>query len=129
MPFRIWDDPPRTDVRGQHAMKPCRKQQWALTLAKAAAMRPRTKDININFHHFRANAAAGTIDIQTIRSIDQPADMFTKLLKESVFALHRQAIIGWDHVPRGKDPPSRNATEHRHTFQQVCEGVQESHLR
>jgi hypothetical protein len=30
----------------------------ALTLAKAPAMRPRTKHINLNYHHFRAHVAA-----------------------------------------------------------------------
>jgi hypothetical protein len=50
----------------------------ALTLAKAPAMRPRTKHINIKYHHFRTHVAAGVIDLQAIRSQDQPADIFTK---------------------------------------------------
>jgi hypothetical protein len=94
----------------------------APTLAKAPAMRPRTEHINIKYHHFRTHVAAGTVDLKAIRSIDQPADIFTKPLTESVFALHRQAIMGWGHVPKGKDqatflmttslqlPVSRNAT-------------------
>jgi hypothetical protein len=47
----------------------------ALTLAIEPAMRPRTKHINIKYHHFRSHVAAGTIDLQAIRSIDQPADI------------------------------------------------------
>jgi hypothetical protein len=80
------------------------------------------EDNNIKYHHFRTHVAAGTIDLQAIRSVDQPADIFTKPLTESVFALHRQAIMGWGHAPTGKDqarclvttclplPTSRNAT-------------------
>jgi hypothetical protein len=65
-------------------------------------MWPRTKHVNIKYHHFLTHVAAG-VDLKAIRSIDQPADIFTKPLTESVFALHRQAIMGWGHVPKGKD--------------------------
>jgi hypothetical protein len=75
----------------------------ALTLAKAPAMRPRTKHINIKYHHFRSHVADGTIDTQAIRSKDQPADIVTKPLTESVFALHRHAIKGWGQVPTGEE--------------------------
>jgi hypothetical protein len=89
----------------------------ALTLAKAPAMRPRTKHINIKYHHFRTHVADGTIDIQAIRPKDHPADILTKPLTESVFVLHRHAIMGWGQVPTGEDhyamsilpPPSRKA--------------------
>jgi hypothetical protein len=75
----------------------------ALPLAKAPAMRPRTKHINIKYNHFRSHVADETIDIQAIRSKDQPADILTKPLTESVFVLHRHAIMGWGQVPTGEE--------------------------
>jgi hypothetical protein len=36
----------------------------ALTLEKAPAMRPRTKHINLKYHHFRTHVAAGIIDLK-----------------------------------------------------------------
>jgi hypothetical protein len=71
----------------------------ALTLAKAPAMRPRPKHINNKYHHVRSHFAAGLIDIQAIRLEDQPADMLINPLTESTFVKHRQAIMGWGHVP------------------------------
>jgi hypothetical protein len=68
----------------------------ALTLAKAPAMRPRTKHINLKYNHFRTHVAAGIIDLRAIRSQDQPADILTKPLTESIFVVHRQTIMGWD---------------------------------
>jgi hypothetical protein len=57
----------------------------ALTLAKAPAMRPRTKHINLKYHHFRTHVAAGIIDLKAIRSQDQPANILTKPMTESIF--------------------------------------------
>jgi hypothetical protein len=90
----------------------------ALTLAKAPAMRPRTKHINIKYHHFHSHVANGTIDLQAIRSENQPADILTKPLTESVFVLHRHAIMGRGNVSKSnalaakclQQPPSRQAT-------------------
>jgi hypothetical protein len=73
----------------------------ALTLAKAPAMRPRTKHINIKYH-FRSHVTDGSIDIQALRSKDQPADILKKPLTASVFVLHRHAIMGWGQVPTGE---------------------------
>jgi hypothetical protein len=68
----------------------------ALTLAKAPAMRPRTKHINVKYHHFRSYVVAGAIDIRTIKSEDQPADILTKPLADRLFSVHRTSIMGWD---------------------------------
>ncbi|MGL5499728.1 MAG: Ty1/Copia family ribonuclease HI, partial [Plesiomonas shigelloides] len=50
----------------------------ALCLAKAPAMRPQTKHINVKYHHFRAAVAAGRVTIQDISTDNQLADMLTK---------------------------------------------------
>jgi hypothetical protein len=67
----------------------------ALTLAKAPAMRPRTKHINIKYHHFRQAVEDGSVDIVKIDTADQPADVLTKPLPEREFVGHRQTIQGW----------------------------------
>jgi hypothetical protein len=67
----------------------------ALTLARAPAMRPRTKHINIKYHHFRMHVASGAIDIQKIGTEDQPADMLTKPMDEATLVKHRKAMMGW----------------------------------
>jgi hypothetical protein len=43
-------------------------------------MKPRTKHIDVKYHHFRSHVAAGVIDFKTIKSGDQPADILTKPL-------------------------------------------------
>ena len=67
----------------------------ALCLAKAPAMRPRTKHINVKYHHFRAAVAAGEVTVQYVSTDDQVADMLTKANPVSVFEKHRQRLMGW----------------------------------
>jgi hypothetical protein len=57
----------------------------ALCLAKAPAMRPRTKHINVKYHHFRAAVAAGAVTVKDISTDDQVADMLTKANPVSVW--------------------------------------------
>ena len=67
----------------------------ALTLAKAPAMRPRTKHINVKYHHFRSHVEDGTIDIRPVGTRDQVADFLTKQSEIELFLLHRKAVMGW----------------------------------
>ena len=67
----------------------------ALILAKSPSMRPRTKHINIKYHHFRMHVASGTVDILPIGTADQPADMLTKPLDEETLTKHRLKMIMW----------------------------------
>jgi hypothetical protein len=67
----------------------------ALCLAKAPAMRPRTKHINVKYHHFRAAVAAGEVSVKAVSTDDQVADMLTKANPVSVFEKHRQRLMGW----------------------------------
>jgi hypothetical protein len=58
-------------------------------------MRPRTKHLNIKYHHFREEVRKGTISIYHARTEDQIADIFTKPLAETPFMKHRERIQGW----------------------------------
>ena len=67
----------------------------ALELATAPKIRPRTKHINVKYHHFREAVSKGEIIIQAIASEDQLADILTKPLPEALFLKHRLEICGY----------------------------------
>jgi Reverse transcriptase (RNA-dependent DNA polymerase) len=74
----------------------------AIEMARCPKMRPRTKHLNIKYHHFRQAVAEGKIKIQYVRSHLQLADILTKALGISLFIALRSIIMGWwastDHV-------------------------------
>lgn len=67
----------------------------ALTLAKAPAMRPRTKHINTKYHHFRTYVARNEVVLEAVGTLDQWADMLTKPNTLEDFHRHRKAVMGW----------------------------------
>jgi hypothetical protein len=67
----------------------------AIEIAKVPKMRPRTKHINIKYHHFRSYVDRGEISIHAISTDLQPADMLTKPLNSSTLQRHRLKIMGW----------------------------------
>ena len=67
----------------------------ALEMVKHDKYRPRTKHINIKYHHFREHVDKGLITVHAIRTQDQQADIFTKPLNDSAFAKFRRLIQGW----------------------------------
>jgi hypothetical protein len=67
----------------------------AIELATVHKTRPRTKHLNVKYHHFRQFVDDGTIAVEAISTELQQADLLTKPLPELVFCLHRQAIMGW----------------------------------
>ena len=67
----------------------------ALEMAKTHKMRPRTKHINVKFHHFREYVRAGKIEIHAVTTLDQIADIFTKPLSTDLFKKFRERILGW----------------------------------
>jgi hypothetical protein len=75
----------------------------ALEMARSPKMRPRTKHLNIKYHHFRESVEAGDISILPISTENQLADIFTKPLALSLFSRFRTAIMGWS-----IDEPSQN---------------------
>ena len=67
----------------------------ALEIATVHKMRPRTKHINTQYHHFRQYVEQGHIAIITIATEDQCADLLTKPLSPILMNKHRKAIMGW----------------------------------
>lgn len=67
----------------------------ALCLAKAPAMQPRTKHINVKYHHFRAAVAAELFTTLDIHTDVQLADMLTKANPVNVLQRHRFRLMGW----------------------------------
>jgi len=67
----------------------------AIEMAKVPKMRPRTKHLNIKYHHFRQHVQSGLLSIHAVSTDDQIADIFTKPLNETTFQLHRRKINGW----------------------------------
>ena len=68
----------------------------AIEIAKVPKMRPRTKHINIKYHHFRDYVERGEVTVHPIDTKDQPADMLTKPLNETTLSKHRTFIMGWN---------------------------------
>jgi hypothetical protein len=67
----------------------------AIELAKTPKMRPRTKHLNIKYHHFRQHVQSGLLSLHYVSTDHQIADIFTKPLAEDSFQRHRKQIIGW----------------------------------
>ncbi len=67
----------------------------ALQLARLPKMRPRTRHINVKYHHFREAVAQGKISIQHVASKDQLGDALTKNLPRDLFIDLRRIYMGW----------------------------------
>jgi len=66
----------------------------ALELARLPKLRPRTKHINVCYHHFREHVRKGLIKIFPIDTKDQVADVLTKPLAQNDFQRHRRSMCG-----------------------------------
>jgi hypothetical protein len=67
----------------------------ALELARIPKMRPRTKHLNVKYHHFREHVRKGLISVHPISTLEQQADIYTKPLPQDLFQKFRLAIFGW----------------------------------
>jgi hypothetical protein len=67
----------------------------ALQLARLPKMRPRTRHINVKYHHFREAVAKGRITIEHVSTTNQLADTLTKNLPRDLFVRLRKVIMGW----------------------------------
>jgi hypothetical protein len=67
----------------------------AVEMARLPKMRPRTKHINIKYHHFRGAVERGMISIQHIGTKLQLPDIFTKPLTTQIFEFLRGLLVGW----------------------------------
>ncbi len=67
----------------------------ALALATIPKIRPRTKHINLVYHHFREMVRDGIISVKHVDTKDQIGDMFTKPLPQNSFIKFRKLLLGW----------------------------------
>ena len=67
----------------------------AIEIAKVPKMRPRTKHLNIKYHHFRSFVQDGSISVHHVGTEQQTADIFTKPLNQDLFQKHRKSLLGW----------------------------------
>ena len=67
----------------------------ALEMARTPKMRPRTKHMNIKYHHFRSAVEEGIVSIHKIDTEDQMADVLTKPLAVRLFIKFRMMFLGW----------------------------------
>ena len=66
----------------------------ALELAKLPKLCPRTKHINVCYHHFCKHVRKGLIKIFPIGTRDQIANTLTKPLAQNDFTHHRIQLCG-----------------------------------
>jgi len=71
--------------------------QAALVLATTdpPRMTPRSKSLAVKYHWFRSKLSADTILVQSVPSVDNLADIFTKALPYETFVKLRKRICGW----------------------------------
>ena len=67
----------------------------ALEIATVPKMRPRTKFINVQYHHFQQYVDGNEISILPIDTNDQCADILTKLVSLAKLNELRFRILGW----------------------------------
>jgi hypothetical protein len=67
----------------------------ALIMATEHKARPRTKHLNVKYHHFRDQVVSGEISVHAIDTTLQCADLLTKPLNEELTNRHRKFIQGW----------------------------------
>lgn len=67
----------------------------AIELAKVPKMRPRTKHINLKYHHFRHHVANGEVLVEQCDTSEQVADILTKPCPRDILAKHRLKLMGW----------------------------------
>ena len=67
----------------------------AIEMAKVHKYRPRTKHVNVKYHHFRDYVTRGEVSIHPIKTTDQPADMLTKPVSLAILRKLRLRMMGW----------------------------------
>jgi Reverse transcriptase (RNA-dependent DNA polymerase)/GAG-pre-integrase domain len=86
------------DVSSQSPKVHCRvfeDNSGALAMATTPKMRPRTRHMNLKYHHFREAVTRGDVTIHAIDTNDQVADILTKPLAETQFNKLRMLMMGW----------------------------------
>ena len=67
----------------------------ALELANTHKLRPRTKHLAVQLHHFRQYILDKIVMVEKISTKFQRADIFTKALPRDAFQYLRRTILGW----------------------------------
>ena len=67
----------------------------AVELANVPKIRPRTKHINLVYHHFRSFVKSGRVKVIQVSTDDQLADILTKPLGRNLFQKFRNKILKW----------------------------------
>ena len=67
----------------------------AYELATTPKMQPRTRHINVKYHHFRQYVDSNIIQICRIDTKEQVADFLTKQCVLSLFRKFRKSVLGW----------------------------------
>ena len=62
---------------------------------KSPLLRPRTKHINVKYHHFRTKVLSGDIEINQISTKDMLADLLTKGVNQATLESLRPKLMGW----------------------------------
>ncbi len=106
MSFLLWDFYRKWGKKGVNVLcnKPhvyCKvfeEYSGALELARLPKLHPRTKHINVCYHHFREHVRKGIIKTFPVNSKDQIADALTKALAQNDFQRHCRFMCGkWPH--------------------------------
>ena len=66
-----------------------------IAMSKTKRFSPRTRHIAIKYHHFRHFVDKEIIQVLSIGTGDQIADILTKPLCEELFRFHRMKLCGW----------------------------------
>ena len=64
-------------------------------MANSHKLRPRTKHLAVQLHHFRQYILNATITVEKVATKFQRADIFTKALPRQTFQYLRCTILGW----------------------------------
>jgi hypothetical protein len=67
----------------------------ALELARLSKLHPRTKHVNVIYHHFRDYVCKGLIQIYPIKTSEQIGDLLTKPLSQNSFLYLRKKLLHW----------------------------------
>ena len=83
------------DVRSTILCRVFEDNSGALEMAAVHKYRPRTKHINVKYHHFRDYVTRGEVLIKPINTKQQPADILTKPVPVDTLNRLRPYIMGW----------------------------------
>ena len=86
---------PITKIQPKVKCKVFEDNTSCISVAKAPNMTPRTKHIALKYHHFRSFIRSGAIDIRSISTTEQTADILTKPLSGELFIYLRKKMMGW----------------------------------